>query len=153
MLVGQARTFFMDNISTGLDSSTTFEIVEFLKQLVHLMDLTMVVSLLQPSPETFELFDDLILLCDGRIIYQGGRDKVLDFFESMGFRCPVEKFVKSFYSFHLGRIMEDELSWPYKQEGSEPSIQLKGKSSVPKWEIFKACFLREWLLMKRNSLR
>jgi ABC-type multidrug transport system ATPase subunit len=50
MLVGLARCFFMDDISTGLDSSTTFEIMKFLQQMAYLMDLTMVVSLLKPSP-------------------------------------------------------------------------------------------------------
>lgn len=78
----------MDDISTGLDSSTTFEIVKCLREMVHLMDLTMVISLLQPSPETFNLFDDIIVLCEGQIVYQGPRENVLDFFESLGFRCP-----------------------------------------------------------------
>ena len=71
MLVGRAKCFFMDDVSTGLDSSTTFEIMTFLQQMTYLMDLTMVISLLQPAPETFELFDDIILLCEGRIIYYG----------------------------------------------------------------------------------
>ena len=46
MLVGPAKAFFMDEISTGLDSSTTFQIVKFMKQMVHIMDVTMVISLL-----------------------------------------------------------------------------------------------------------
>jgi ABC-type multidrug transport system ATPase subunit len=65
MLVGLARCFFMDEISTGLDSSTTYEIIKFLQEMSHFMDLTMVISLLQPPPETLELFDDIILLCEG----------------------------------------------------------------------------------------
>lgn len=96
MLVGLAMCFFMDDISTGLDSSTTFEIIKFLRQMAYLMDLTMVISLLQPPPETFELFDDLILLCDGQIAYQGPRENVLEFFESVGFKCPERKNVADF---------------------------------------------------------
>ena len=46
MLVGPVKAFFMDEISTGLDSSTTFQIVKFMKQMVHIMDVTMVISLL-----------------------------------------------------------------------------------------------------------
>ncbi|MCD7462127.1 hypothetical protein HAX54_047828 [Datura stramonium] len=34
------------------------------------------------SPETYSLFDDIILLSDGYIVYQGPREAVLDFFES-----------------------------------------------------------------------
>lgn len=96
MLVGLARCFFMDDISTGLDSSTTFEIMKFLQQMAHLMDLTMVISLLQPPPETLELFDDIILLCEGQIVYHGPRENATDFFETMGFKCPSRKNVADF---------------------------------------------------------
>ncbi|XP_045828646.1 pleiotropic drug resistance protein 2-like [Trifolium pratense] len=96
MLVGPAKVFLMDEISTGLDSSTTFQIVRFLRQLVHIMDVTMIISLLQPAPETFDLFDDIILLSEGQIVYQGPRKNVLDFFESVGFKCPERKGVADF---------------------------------------------------------
>jgi ABC-type multidrug transport system ATPase subunit len=96
MLVGPAKAFFMDEISTGLDSSTTFQIVKCLRHVVHLLDATMVVSLLQPPPETFELFDDVILLSEGQIIYQGPREFVLHYFESIGFHCPERKSVADF---------------------------------------------------------
>ncbi|KAB2073018.1 hypothetical protein ES319_A07G056600v1 [Gossypium barbadense] len=96
MLVGPAKALFMDEISTGLDSSTTFQIVNSLKQTVHILNGTAVISLLQPAPETYDLFDDIILLSDGRIVYQGPREHVLSFFESMGFRCPERKGVADF---------------------------------------------------------
>ncbi|XVF74664.1 hypothetical protein PTKIN_Ptkin13bG0129600 [Pterospermum kingtungense] len=96
MLVGPARALFMDEISTGLDSSTTFQIVNSLKQSVHILNGTAVISLLQPAPETYDLFDDIILLSDGLIVYQGPREHVLSFFESMGFRCPERKGVADF---------------------------------------------------------
>ena len=88
MLVGSAVAFFMDEISTGLDSSTTYQIVKFMRQMVHVMDVTMIISLLQPAPETYDLFDDIILLSDGQIVYQGPRENVLEFFEHVGFKCP-----------------------------------------------------------------
>ena len=96
MLVGLSRCFFMDDISTGLDSATTYEIVKFLQQMAHLMDLTLVISLLQPPPETLELFDDIILLCEGQIVYHGPREKATDFFEIMGFKCPGRKNIADF---------------------------------------------------------
>eukprot|EP00268_Persea_americana_P059369 TRINITY_DN7275_c2_g1_i2.p1 TRINITY_DN7275_c2_g1~~TRINITY_DN7275_c2_g1_i2.p1 ORF type:complete len:1223 (-),score=195.79 TRINITY_DN7275_c2_g1_i2:74-3238(-) len=64
--------------------------------MVHLMDLTMVISLLQPSPETFDQFDDIILLCEGQIVYHGPRENVLDFFKSLGFTCPERKNTADF---------------------------------------------------------
>ena len=77
MLVGPAKALLMDEISTGLDSSTTFQICKFMKQMVHIMGVTMVISLLQPAPETFDLFDDIILLSEGQVVYQGPRENIL----------------------------------------------------------------------------
>ena len=96
MLVGPSNALFMDEISTGLDSSTTYQIVNSLGHTVHILEGTAVISLLQPDPETYNLFDDIILLSDGHIVYQGPREHVLEFFESMGFKCPDRKGVADF---------------------------------------------------------
>ncbi|XP_071901429.1 ABC transporter G family member 29-like [Coffea arabica] len=96
MIVGPTKTLFMDEISTGLDSSTTFQIVKCLQQIVHLTEATVLMSLLQPAPETYDLFDDIILLSEGQIVYQGPRVHVLEFFESCGFRCPERKGTADF---------------------------------------------------------
>jgi len=184
MLVGPAQALFMDEISTGLDSSTTFQICKFMRQMVHIMDVTVVISLLQPAPETFELFDDIILLSEGQIVYQGPRENVLEFFEYTGFRCPerkgiadflqevtskkdqqqywfkrdepyryvsVPEFVDSFHSFHIGEEIAAELTVPYNKRQTHPAALVKEKYGISNWELFKACFSKEWLLMKRNA--
>ncbi|XP_015583835.2 ABC transporter G family member 39 isoform X3 [Ricinus communis] len=184
MLVGPAKVLLMDEISTGLDSSTTFQICRFMRQMVHIMDITMIISLLQPAPETFELFDDVILLSDGQIVYQGPRENILEFFEYMGFRCPERKgvadflqevtskkdqeqywykkdqpysfisvpdFVQGFSSFHIGQQLASDLSVPYNKSRAHPAALVMDKYGISNWELFKACFSREWLLMKRNS--
>lgn len=96
MLVGPAKALFMDEISTGLDSSTTYQIVNSLRQSVHILGGTALIALLQPAPETYELFDDIVLLSDGQIVYQGPRENVLQFFEAMGFKCPERKGAADF---------------------------------------------------------
>ncbi|KAH7352813.1 hypothetical protein KP509_19G065500 [Ceratopteris richardii] len=116
MLVGPAKALFMDEISTGLDSSTTFQIVKCLRQTVHVMDATMLVSLLQPAPETYELFDDVILLAEGQIVYQGPREHVLDFFKSMGFKCPERKSTADF----LQEVTSKKDQQQYWEDRSQP---------------------------------
>ncbi|KAI3775039.1 hypothetical protein L1987_49607 [Smallanthus sonchifolius] len=96
MIVGPSKVLLMDEISTGLDSSTTFQIVNSMKHYVHILEGTALISLLQPAPETYALFDDIILLSDGKIVYEGPRENVLEFFESMGFKCPERKNVADF---------------------------------------------------------
>lgn len=65
MIVGPKNTLLMDEISTGLDSSTTFQIVRGLRDLSHLGRATVFIALLQPAPETYDLFDDIMLLSEG----------------------------------------------------------------------------------------
>ncbi|GMI91957.1 ATP-binding cassette G39, PLEIOTROPIC DRUG RESISTANCE 11, pleiotropic drug resistance 11 [Hibiscus trionum] len=184
MLVGPAKAFFMDEISTGLDSSTTYQICKFMRQMVHIMDVTMVMSLLQPAPETYDLFDHIILLSEGQIVYQGPTEGVLEFFEYMGFKCPERKgvadflqevtskkdqeqywfqkdqpysyvtvsdFVQGFHSFHIGQQLESDLRVPYDRSVAHHPALVTEKYGISNWELFKACFAREWLLMKRNS--
>ncbi|GLJ26511.1 hypothetical protein SUGI_0512680 [Cryptomeria japonica] len=110
MIVGAANALLMDEISTGLDSSTTFQIVKCLRQYVHVFNSTMVISLLQPAPETFDLFDDVILLSEGYLVYSGPRESILEFFESMGFRCPERKGVADFLQ-EVTSPMDQEQYW------------------------------------------
>lgn len=114
-LVGPAKVFYMDEISTGLDSSTTFQIIKYMRQMVHVMDVTMIISLLQPAPETFELFDDIILLSEGQVVYQGPRDNILEFFESIGFKCPERKGVADFLQ-EVTSAKDQEQYWCKKDE-------------------------------------
>ncbi|XP_021653514.2 pleiotropic drug resistance protein 1 [Hevea brasiliensis] len=115
MLVGPAKALFMDEISTGLDSSTTFQIANSIKQYIKILNGTAVISLLQPAPETYDLFDDIILLSDGQIAYQGPREHVLDFFEFMGFKCPERKGVADFLQEVTSR-KDQQQYWARKDE-------------------------------------
>jgi ABC-type Mn2+/Zn2+ transport system ATPase subunit len=62
------KVLLMDEISTGLDSATTYTVVEYLRNATHHMHLTTLVSLLQPAPEVYNLFDDVLLLTDGCVL-------------------------------------------------------------------------------------
>ncbi|KAM0847154.1 hypothetical protein ACQ4PT_055202 [Festuca glaucescens] len=132
ILVGSARALFMDDISTGLDSSTTFQIINFLRQAIHILSRTAVISLLQPSPETYNLFDDIILLSDGQVVYHGPRKNVLEFFESMGFRCPERKAVADF----LQEIMSRKDQKQYWARHDQPYQYVSVKEFAGAFHLF-----------------
>ncbi|KAD3067411.1 hypothetical protein E3N88_35291 [Mikania micrantha] len=96
MIVGPTKALYMDEISNGLDSSTTYQIITCLRQLAHITDASILISLLQPSPEAFDLFDDIMLMAEGMIVYHGPRSNVLEYFEGLGFKCPERKGVADF---------------------------------------------------------
>ena len=64
-MVGPKRVVFADEISTGLDSSTTYQIIKWMRDTCHTQLDTMLIALLQPAPETWELFDDVLLIAEG----------------------------------------------------------------------------------------
>ena len=68
LLVGPKRVVFADEISTGLDSNTTHQVVKWMRDQAHTQQTTMLVALLQPAPETFELFDDVMLIAEGAVL-------------------------------------------------------------------------------------
>ena len=66
----------------------------------------MVISTIhQPNSTIFRLFDRLILMADGYIIYQGPADLAVPHFKSIGLECPLrtnpaDYFLKEFYIPH-----------------------------------------------------
>ncbi|KAG1326104.1 Pleiotropic drug resistance protein 3 [Cocos nucifera] len=170
MIVGPTKVLLMDEISTGLDSSTTFQIVTCLQQLAHISESTVVVSLLQPAPETYDLFNDIILMAEGKIVYHGPRGHILNFFEECGFRCPERKGVADFlqevlsrkdqeqYWFHLDKsynyVSVDQFTQKFKayhigQSLHEELSKPYGKSQCHKNALsFSTYSLSKWEIFK-----
>ncbi|KAI3429335.1 hypothetical protein D9Q98_005430 [Chlorella vulgaris] len=96
MTVGPSKVIFADEISTGLDSATTFDIVTGMREHARHSRSTQLIALLQPTPETIELFDDVMMLSAGKIIWQGPVSGVLPFFRGLGFACPPRRNVADF---------------------------------------------------------
>nr|CAB3468473.1 unnamed protein product [Digitaria exilis] len=132
ILVGSARALFMDEISNGLDTSTTFQIISSLRQAIHILGVTAVISLLQPAPETYNLFDEIILLSDGQIVYHGPREDILDFFKSMGFRCPERKGVANF----LQEVTSKKDQKHYWAHNNQPYRYISVKEFAESFRLF-----------------
>eukprot|EP00667_Euglena_gracilis_P003266 EG_transcript_3276 len=96
IMVTHTPVLMMDEISTGLDSATTFEICTALKSIARCLKKTVVVSLLQPTPETYSTFDEVLVMAAGQIAYHGPRLGVLPYFLELGFQIPVGKDVAEF---------------------------------------------------------
>ncbi|KAG2502745.1 hypothetical protein JM18_009343, partial [Phytophthora kernoviae] len=80
---GMKSMTLMDEISTGLDSAATFDIITTQRSIAKCLHKTIVIALLQPAPEVFNLFDDVMVLNQGEIIYHGPRDQAVPYFETL----------------------------------------------------------------------
>jgi ABC-type multidrug transport system ATPase subunit len=88
MVLNGAPIMCGDEISNGLDSSVTFDIIQTFMHLGKVQKRTHVISLLQPSPETVSLFDEVVLLAEGKLLYAGPIGDVEQYFASLGYKAP-----------------------------------------------------------------
>ncbi|CAI5491809.1 unnamed protein product [Closterium sp. Naga37s-1] len=157
-LVGPKQVLLMDEISTGLDSSATFLITRCLRHLTHLHSATTLVALLQPAPETYELFNDVLLFSEGHVVFHGPREHVVPFFNQLGFECPERKGEADFLQ-EVTSMKDQGQYWkggraaslPYPKEKSPPGALAHKRNALPTSEMFCAVFEREFLLMKCNT--
>ena len=67
-LLTNPSMLFLDEPTTGLDSSTALQVVELLKILSR-RGVNVMTTIHQPSTEIFHSFEKLILICKGNILY------------------------------------------------------------------------------------
>ncbi|GBG26263.1 ABC transporter G family member 40 [Hondaea fermentalgiana] len=129
MLVVGSKVLLLDEISTGLDSAATYDITKTIKNMCKIFKSTAVVSLLQPPPETFDLFDQIVLMSEGSVIYHGPRVTILEYFEKLGYACPKYKDPADYL-----QELPTNLGENYIREDVD-------RASVPRTsEEFAACF-------------
>lgn len=96
MMQGRNPVACADEISTGLDAAVTYDIIHSIVAFSKAARTTRVISLLQPGPETFSLFDEVVLLAKGRVVYAGPISKVADYFSALGYKQPATMDVADF---------------------------------------------------------
>lgn len=77
-----------DNATRGLDSATALEFIKALKTSAAILDATPMIAIYQCSQDAYDLFDNVVLLFEGRQIYFGKADRAKQFFLDMGYDCP-----------------------------------------------------------------
>nr|XP_026696019.1 ATP-binding cassette sub-family G member 2-like isoform X2 [Ciona intestinalis] len=78
---------FLDEPTTGLDANTANSIVLLLYKLAS-GGRNIIMSIHQPRYSIFSLFDRLVLLNKGNIVYRGVAKKAVHYFKDIGFSCP-----------------------------------------------------------------
>jgi ABC-type multidrug transport system ATPase subunit len=87
-LVTSPSILFLDEPTSGLDSFNAFNVVECLVNLVKTYNRTVVFTIHQPRSNIVALFDQLVLLAQGRTVYSGPFKDCQDYFDTVGYSCP-----------------------------------------------------------------
>lgn len=87
-LLGDPNIIFLDEPTSGLDSYTSFIIMTVLRQIAIDNNIIVVYTIHQPSIETFNLFDNLLILDRGKNIYFGKAAEAIDYYAKMDYPVP-----------------------------------------------------------------
>jgi len=104
----------IDEPTSGLDSASAEEVIDTLHRIAS-KGRIVAVSIHQPAASILAKFDSVIMLCRGRVVFQGPPSQIDDHFFSIGYPCPKgvgipEHFLKlvSFKTDELGHLTNEE---------------------------------------------
>mmetsp|Transcript_15705 Transcript_15705/g.64188 ORF Transcript_15705/g.64188 Transcript_15705/m.64188 type:complete len:461 (-) Transcript_15705:872-2254(-) len=86
-LVTDPSLIFLDEPTSGLDSFNALNVMHTLRGLAH-RGRTIVTTIHQPRSNIFTLFDRLLLLSKGRVMYFGPATDAVAYFSGLNYRCP-----------------------------------------------------------------
>nr|XP_002125421.1 ATP-binding cassette sub-family G member 2 [Ciona intestinalis]XP_026691428.1 ATP-binding cassette sub-family G member 2 [Ciona intestinalis] len=122
-LITAPTVLFLDEPTTGLDASTANAVMFLLKQLSQ-KGCTVIFSIHQPRYSIFKHFDTLTLLGEGHMVYQGPKQQVLPYFESIGYTREEHNNPADFL---LDVINSD--SPTFKSNGNGSNVKSEGRKS------------------------
>jgi len=96
-LITSPKILFLDEPTSGLDSAASFEVMKFVRDIAKKYKVLVIASIHQPSTTSFELFDKLMLLSRGRMVYNGKVKHVKGYFAGLGYEvCAHQAFLDFF---------------------------------------------------------
>jgi ATP-binding cassette subfamily G (WHITE) protein 2 (SNQ2) len=85
-----------DNSTRGLDASTALDYAKSLRIMTDISNRTTFVTLYQAGEGIYEVMDKVIVIDQGRCIYQGPAREARQYFIDLGFHCPERQTTADF---------------------------------------------------------
>jgi ABC-type multidrug transport system ATPase subunit len=80
---------FLDEPTSGLDAESALQVMTFLKKYARAgAGRRVILTIHQPGTMIWQLIDNVVLLSKGKLMYQGSRTAMEEYFASIG--CPTE---------------------------------------------------------------
>ena len=85
-----------DNSTRGLDASTALDYANSLRVMTDVSDRTTLVTLYQAGEGIYELMDKVLVIDDGRMLFQGPASEAKQYFVDLGLYCPERETTADF---------------------------------------------------------
>ncbi|ORC88154.1 ABC transporter [Trypanosoma theileri] len=108
-LVTNPYVMLLDEPTTGLDSVNALRVGQMLQELARNDMRTVIATVHSPSSELMDVFDDLLLLAKGHVIYHGPTQDSVAYFASLGYQVPPHTNPCEYFM-NILQLPEQELS-------------------------------------------
>jgi ABC-type multidrug transport system ATPase subunit len=96
-MISNPNVLFLDEPTTGLDSSAAYSIVKYLSELSRATNVVVIMTIHQPAQMVFDMLQDLYLLESGRLAFFGPLQTTRQYFSQLSFDCPLDVNPADFY--------------------------------------------------------
>ncbi|KAL9072295.1 MAG: hypothetical protein Q9157_005144 [Trypethelium eluteriae] len=95
-LAAKSAVICWDNSTRGLDASTALDYAKSLRIMTDISKRTTLVTLYQAGEEIYQQMDKVLVIDDGRCIFQGPSKEAKQYFIDLGFYCPERQTTADF---------------------------------------------------------
>ena len=117
-MLANPSVLFLDEVTTGLDAASAFQLVRTLKYLTN-RGRTIIITIHQPRSEIWGFFDRVVLLSEGQSVYSGSASAAVPHFERLGY--PLPQFVNP--AEHLIDLTAIDIRLPELESVSRTRVQ------------------------------
>jgi ABC-type multidrug transport system ATPase subunit len=87
-VIGDPPIFLADEPTSGQDTRTAYSVCQALQNVAHIGGQTVIATIHQPSVDAWALFDNLVILAAGRVLYSGRAQRFRDYLMRIEFPIP-----------------------------------------------------------------
>jgi ABC-type multidrug transport system ATPase subunit len=87
-LITEPKILFLDEPTTGIDSINAMKVIKLITDEARENNRIIIFTIHQPSSEIFHLFDRLMLLANGKVVYCDKAVQAIEYFGKLNYSCP-----------------------------------------------------------------
>lgn len=129
-LLSNPSVMMLDEPTSSLDSCSALSLIKLLKQYAIKEQKTIIISIHQPSSQIFYLFDKLLLLNRGQMMYFGTIPQVIPYFQHFNYNMQHLSYNPADFLMEIIKTMDDKETARLSQEAREYYFAIYKRNSL-----------------------